>query len=321
MSGDTDSLTLNAIHTRSHLKNVLQELTSSDSMPINQSGEGIIFVTSEMSELLLCTKSRESILSIGLLSFGMLNSSKTIFELFWFSHSLVFVVSQNSFRPGDATVSTLKRVKLVEWLTPKDCENCAGGRTSGKCLGNVSRLQWPSSVTLYTASESLRHFPPKLSMITLSVPSQVTLASTWKITSTRINILRPRIFDAFIPLSKHSRYWNDSAAIWFPQFLGGIHEKRPNKYFFVSWSKTQTWHTRRSQSTSSLSRFVMGEIILKESFDFRIKAWSWPTFIIYCRCQRFHQSRKISFLLIATFGWIFVTLSRRRKWVKFSLVQ
>lgn len=134
--------------TRSNLKTFFEELTSSDSMPINQSGEGIIFVTNEMSELLLCTKSRESILSIGLLSFGMLNSSNTIFEFFWFSHSAVFVVSQNSLRPGDAMVSTLKRVKLVEWLTPKDWENCAGGRTSGKCLGKISRLQWPSSVTL-----------------------------------------------------------------------------------------------------------------------------------------------------------------------------
>lgn len=124
-------------------------LTCSDSMPMNQSGDGINFVTNETSEFLLSTKSRDSTESNGSLNFGMINSSNMCpLSTSPFSHSSKSAFSQNSFRPAYAIESILKRLKLLLWETPKDFENWAGGRTSGKCLGKCSRLQCPSSVTL-----------------------------------------------------------------------------------------------------------------------------------------------------------------------------
>lgn len=198
-------------------------------MPMNQSGDGISFVTNETNELLLCTKSLDSIFSMGSVSFGMVNSSKINLELISsFSHSSVSVpVSQNCLRPSDATWSILKRLKLALWLMPNDFEKCAGGRCSGKCLGNNSLFQWPSKVTLYTANESVAHSPPKLSIITLSCPR--TTEVTWR----KKNILRSISTWTFYT-SKHSHITviteMEFAAIgsWFPQLMGSIIKWRTN---------------------------------------------------------------------------------------------
>lgn len=128
------------------------------------------------------------------------------------------------------------------------------------------------------------------------MPSQVTHASTWKITSNLINISRSRTFDAFMPISKHSRYWK-----WFcGGLISSISGRDPrimsNQRFLRSLIRNA--HVTRapiSTGDSFLSWFVMGEIILEESSGFRIKAWSWPTFIINSRYQRFYQSRKSYF--------------------------
>lgn len=132
-------------------------LTWSDWSPINQSGDGISFVTKDAYEKLLLRKMRDSTLSSGFSSFGIENSSNT-WSLSSFSKLFESPVVQKSFKPVFASSPISYNLKFPSCDTPKDFEKWAWGRNFGKCLGKLSSLQWPWSSTLYTAKESKSNF-------------------------------------------------------------------------------------------------------------------------------------------------------------------
>lgn len=85
---------------------------------MNQSGEGINFVTIEMIEKFELTKRRDSILSTGLSSCGIVNSSKTS-PLRSFSRMSESPVVQKLIIPASASSPMSKSLKLSLCDTPK----------------------------------------------------------------------------------------------------------------------------------------------------------------------------------------------------------